>query len=126
MLSPHRRPRRRRRSPPAGQIATVNRNNRTVTLSDGRTYVVLADADITFNGQSADFSALLPGRIARFSVIGGTNQAYEVNVSTAAAAAPPPARGAAPRVTAPASGETVGSSFRIRGTAQAGAVVVGP
>ena len=112
------------RVPPAGQIATVNRNNRTVTLSDGRTYVVLADADITFNGQSADFSALLPGRIARFSVIGGTNQAYEVNVSTAAAAVPPPATVSAPRITAPASGETVGSSFRVRGTAQPGAMVV--
>ncbi len=112
------------RVPPAGQIANVNRNNRTVTLSDGRTYVVLADADITFNGQSADFSALQPGRIARFSVIGGTNQAYEVNVSTAAAAVPPPATVSAPRITAPASGETVGSSFRVRGTAQPGAMVV--
>ncbi len=112
------------RVPPAGQIANVNRNNRTVTLSDGRTYVVLADADITFNGQSADYSALQPGRIARFSVIGGTNQAYEVNVSTAAAAVPPPARVSAPRITAPASGETVGSSFRVRGTAQPGAMVV--
>ncbi len=111
------------RVPPAGQIANVNRNNRTVTLSDGRAYVVLADADITFNGESADFSALQPGRTARFSVIEGTNQAYEVNVSTAAAI-PPPATVSAPRITAPASGETVGRSFRIRGTAQPGAMVV--
>lgn len=114
------------RVPGAGRITSVNSGNRTVTLADGRAYVVLSDADITLNGQRADFSALQTGRVARFSVIEGTNQAYEVQVAIqpAAAPAPPPAVVHAPTITAPGNGATVGSSFIVQGTAQAGATVV--
>jgi Copper amine oxidase N-terminal domain len=112
------------RVPPAAKIASVNRDTRTVTLSDGRTYVVMSDADITLNGQKSDFSALEAGRIALFSVIEGTNQAYEVHVSIPAAATPPPQSVLAPNITAPANGTTVNSSFTVKGTAQPGATVV--
>jgi len=112
------------RVPPAAKIASVNKDTRTVTLSDGRTYTVMSDADITLNGQKSDFSALDAGRIALFSVIDGTTQAYEVHVSIPAAATPPPQTVLAPNITAPANGTTVGSSFTVQGTAQPGATVV--
>lgn len=113
------------RVPAAGKIAAVNPTNRTVTLADGRTYVVLPDADITLDGKAADFSAIQAQRIARFSVIEGTNQAYEVRVAVPAAAAPPPpAAVSAPTIMTPTNGATVGSSFPVTGKAQAGAVVV--
>lgn len=112
------------RVPPAAKIASVNQGTRTVTLSDGRTYVVMSDADITLNGQKSDFSALAAGRIALFSVIEGTNQAYEVHVSIPAAATPPPQGVVAPNITAPANGATVSSSFTVQGTAQPGAMVI--
>jgi hypothetical protein len=113
------------RVPAAGKIATVNARNRTVTLEDGRSYVVLGDADITLDGAAADFNAIQSGRIARFSVIEGTNQAYEVHVRVPPTAnTAPPATVAAPTIMSPSSGATVGSTFPVRGKAQAGAVVV--
>jgi len=113
------------RVPAAGKITGVNSSNRTVTLEDGRTYVVLPDADITLDGKAADFSAIQARRIARFSVIEGTNQAYEVRVAVPnAAAPPPPPTVGAPTIMSPTSGATVGSTFPVQGKAQAGAVVV--
>ncbi len=113
------------RVPPAGKIANVNAGNRTVTLADGRSYVVLRDAGITLDGAVADFSAIQSGRIARFSVIEGTNQAYEVNVRVPpAASTPAPASVSAPTITSPVSGATVGNTFPVKGKAQAGALVV--
>jgi len=112
------------RVPPAAKIASVNKDTRTVTVSDGRTYVVMSDADITLNGQKSDFSALEAGRIALFSVIDGTTQAYEVHVSIPARTTPLPQTVLAPNITAPANGTTVGSSFTVQGTAQPGATVV--
>ena len=109
---------------PAGRIASVNGGNRTVTLANGQSYVVLPDAVITLNGQAADFSALQNGRAARFSVVQGTNQAYEVAVTTPAASAPVPATMTAPTITSPANGTTVGSTITVQGRAQAGARVV--
>src|SRR5438105_1593006 len=38
------------RMPPAAKIASVNKDTRTVTVSDGHTYAVMSDADITLNG----------------------------------------------------------------------------
>jgi hypothetical protein len=112
------------RVPAAGKITGVNPSNRTVTLEDGRTYVVLPDADITLDGKAADFSAIQAQRIARFSVIEGTNQAYEVRVAVPTAATPPPATVSAPTIMSPTSGATVGSTFPVQGKAQAGALVV--
>ena len=114
------------RIPAAGKITSVNTANRTVTLADGRTYVVLKDAEVTLDGAAADFSAIQTGRIARFSVIEGTNQAYEahVRVPPPAAGAPAPTSVPAPTIAVPAGGATVGSSFRVQGKAQAGAIVV--
>jgi hypothetical protein len=113
------------RVPAAGKITGVNSSNRTVTLADGRTYVVLPDADITLDGNAADFSAIQPQRIARFSVIEGTNQAYEVRVAVPTASAPPaPPAVTAPTIMSPTSGATVGSTFPVQGKAQAGALVV--
>jgi hypothetical protein len=113
------------RVPAAGKITGVNSSNRTVTLADGRTYVVLPDADITLDGNAADFSAIQPQRIARFSVIEGTNQAYEVRVAVPTASAPPaPVAVTAPTISSPTSGATVGSTFLVQGKAQAGATVV--
>jgi Copper amine oxidase N-terminal domain len=113
------------RVPAAGKITGVNSSNRTVTLEDGRTYVVLPDADITLDGKSADFGAIQAQRIARFSVIEGTNQAYEVRVAVPAASAPPaPPTVGAPTIMSPTSGATVNSTFPVQGKAQAGALVV--
>jgi len=112
----------------AGKIAHVNRDTRTVTLADGQSFVVLSDAEITLNGQSADFSELKVGRTARFSVIEGTNQAYEVSIATQSATpatpAPAPAKPAALKITAPANGATVSAAFVVRGQGQPGSLVV--
>lgn len=112
------------RVPAAGKITNVNANTRTVTLEDGRTYVVLQDADVTLDGKAADFSAIQAQRIARFSVIEGTNQAYEVRVAIPTASTPPPATVSAPTIISPAGGATVASTFPVKGKAQAGALVV--
>lgn len=113
------------RVPAAGKITGVNSGSRTVTLEDGRTYVVLPDADITLDGNAADFSALQPPRIARFSVVEGTNQAYEVRVAVPTASSPPaPPAVTAPSIMSPTNGATVGSTFPVQGKAQAGALVV--
>jgi copper amine oxidase-like protein len=109
---------------PAGRIASVNAGNRTVTLANGQAYVVLPDAQITLNGQAADFSALQNGRVARFSVVQGTNQAYEVAVATPSSASPAPATPAAPTITSPGNGQRVGTSVTVQGQAQPGALVV--
>jgi len=106
----------------AGQIASVNAGTRTVVLANGQAYVVRPDAVITLNGQNADFSAIQNGRVARFSVISGTNEAYEVRVATRTATAPP-ASVIAPAITAPGNGATVGTTFTVKGTASPGARV---
>ena len=108
---------------PAGRIASVNTGNRTVTLANGNAYVVLPDAVITLNGQASDFSALQNGRVARFSVIQGTNQAYEVVVTTPSSAQVPTTM-TVPTITSPANGTTVGRSITVQGKAQPGARVV--
>ncbi len=113
------------RVPAAGRISTVNTSNRTVTLADGRSYIVLPDADVTLNGKAADFSAIQAGRVARFSVIEGTNQAYEVHVTVpAASSAPTPAAISAPTISSPGNGATVASTFTVQGKARPGALVV--
>jgi copper amine oxidase-like protein len=109
---------------PAGRIASINAGNRTVTLANGQRYVVLPDAVITLNGQAADFSALQNGRAARFSVVQETNQAYEVAVTTPAAATPVPTALTAPTITSPGNGQRVGTSVTVQGQAQPGALVV--
>ncbi len=103
----------------AGRIASVNAGNRTVTLANGNAFVVLPDAVITLNGQAADFGAIQNGRTVRFFVIQGTNQAYEVRVTTA-----PPAAVTVPSIGAPANGATVGTTFTVSGKAVPGALVV--
>ena len=109
---------------PAGRIASVNAGNRTVTLANGQGYVVLPDAHITLNGQTADFSALQNGRVARFSVVQSTNQAYEVAVATPSSATSAPATPNAPTITSPGNGQRVGTSVIVQGQAQPGALVV--
>ena len=109
---------------PAGRIAHVTPGNRTVTLANGTTYAVLPDAQITLNGQASDFGALQNGRAARFYVIQGTNQAYQVEVTTPSTAAPVPTALTAPTITSPGNGTTVGTSVTVQGQAQAGALVV--
>jgi ribosomal protein L21E len=109
----------------AGSIATVNGSNRTVTLTNGQSFAVLPDARITLNGQAAEWTALQNGRNARFLVVEGTNQAYEVNVVEAAAQTSAPSTTlTAPTITAPANAATVGSAFSVQGTAQPRALVV--
>jgi hypothetical protein len=107
----------------AGRVATVNPSNRSVTLANGQSYVVRSDALITLNAQGADFSAIQAGRIAKFSVISGTNQAYEVRVTTPPAAAAPPASVIAPTITAPSNGATLGTTFTVSGTSSPGALI---
>lgn len=109
---------------PGGRIAHVSAGNRMVTLADGTAFAVLPDAVITLNGQAADFSALQNGRIARFSVVQGTNQAYEVVVTTPSTAAPVPVTMTVPTITSPGNGTSVGNSVTVQGRAQSGAGVV--
>jgi len=109
---------------PVGRIAHVNPGNRTVTLANGTTYAVLPDAQITINGQPGDFSALQNGRAARFYVVQGTNQAYQVAVTTPSTAAPLPTALTAPAITSPGNGQRVGTSVIVQGQAQPGALVV--
>ena len=109
---------------PAGRIATVNAGNRTVTLANGTSYVVLPDAQITLDGKPADFGALQNGRAARFSVVEGTNQAYQVAVTSPQTAAPVPTSPAVPTITSPGNGARVGTSIIVQGQARPGATVV--
>lgn len=109
---------------PGGRIAHVSAGNRMVTLADGTAFAVLPDAVITLNGQGADFSALQNGRVARFSVVQGTNQAYEVVVTTPPTAAPVPVTMTVPTITSPGNGTSVGNSVTVQGRAQSGAGVV--
>jgi len=106
-----------------GRIASVTASNRTVTLANGNSFVVLPDAVITLNGQNADFSAIQNGRNAQFSVVQGTNQAYEVRVTTPSST-PAPTSVGVPTISAPANGATVGTTFPVTGKATAGALVV--
>ncbi len=108
----------------SGRIATVNGRNRTVTLTNGQTFVVLNDARITLNGQGADFSAFQNGRNARFLIIEGTNEAYEVNVADTSAQNPTVTVVSAPTIAVPGNGATVGNAFSVEGSANAGAIVV--
>jgi len=101
----------------------VTASNRTVTLANGNSFVVLPDAVITLNGQNADFSAIQNGRNAQFSVVQGTNQAYEVRVTTPSST-PAPTSVGVPTISAPANGATVGTTFPVTGKATAGALVV--
>ncbi|HLW46420.1 MAG TPA: stalk domain-containing protein [bacterium] len=112
------------RTVPAGRIAHVSPGSRTVTLANGSTYTVLPDAVITLNGQNTDFSALQNGRVARFSVVQGTNQAYEVVVTTPSTAAPVPTVMTVPTITSPGNGTSVGNSIVVQGRAQPGARVL--
>ena len=109
---------------PAGRIAHVSAGNRTVTLANGTTYVVLADAQVTLNGQPAEFSAIQNGRAARFYVVEGTNQAYQVAVTTPRTAVPVPVALTAPTITSPGNGSRVGTSIIVQGQAQPGALVI--
>ena len=109
---------------PAGRIAHVNAGNRTVTLANGTTYAVLADAQVTLNGQPADFSAIQNGRAARFYVVQGTNEAYQVAVTTPQTAAPVPVALTTPTITSPGNGSRVGTSIIVHGRAQPGALVI--
>jgi hypothetical protein len=108
----------------SGRIATVNGRNRTVTLTSGESFVVLNDARITLNGQGADFSAFQNGRNARFLVIEGTNEAYEVNVADTSAQTPTVTVVSAPSIAVPGNGATVGNAFSVEGSANPGAMVV--
>jgi hypothetical protein len=108
---------------PGGRIAAVSADRRAVTLVDGKAYAVLPDAQITLNGQSADFDAIQPGRNGRFFVVQGTNQACEVNI-TSSTARPGPATLNAPTILGPADGATVGSSVTVTGMGQPGATVL--
>ncbi len=108
----------------SGRIATVNGRNRTVTLTNGESFVVLNDARITLNGQGADFSAFQNGRTARFLVIEGTNEAYEVNVADTSAQNPSVTVVSAPSIAVPGNGATVGNAFSVEGSANPGAMVV--
>lgn len=108
---------------PGGRIASVNPSNRTVTLANGQSYVVQPDAQISLNGQSAGFDAVQSGRNGRFFVVQGTNQVYEVNVTTPAAQ-PAPATVNAPTITSPADGAKVGNALIVTGMGQPGATVV--
>ncbi len=108
----------------SGRIATVNGRNRTITLTNGQSFVVLNDARITLNGQGADFSAFQNGRTARFLVIEGTNEAYEVNVADTSAQNPTVTVVSAPSIAVPGNGATVGSAFSVEGSANPGAIVI--
>lgn len=108
----------------SGRIATVNGQNRTVTLTNGVSFVVLNDARITLNGQAADFGAFQNGRNARFLVIEGTNEAYEVNVADTSAQTPTVTVVSAPSIAVPGNGATVGNTFSVEGSASPGAIVV--
>jgi hypothetical protein len=106
-----------------GRIAGVT--GRTVTVANGQSYVVLRDAQVTLNGQSAGFEVVQPGRIARFSLVEGTNQAYEVNVTfPVSATVSVPVALSAPGISVPMDGATVGSSFVVSGQARPGAMIV--
>ncbi|HKV44243.1 MAG TPA: copper amine oxidase N-terminal domain-containing protein [bacterium] len=104
-----------------GRIVGVNPQDRTVTLANGRTFLVLGDSEITLNGQPADWGALRAGRSARFLVVAGTNQAYAVRVVTSAQSSQSVI---APQIQTPAPGAVVGNAFSVRGMAQPGALVV--
>jgi len=108
----------------SGRIATVNGRNRTVTLTNGESFVVLNDARITLNGQGADFSAFQNGRNARFLVIEGTNEAYEVNVADTSPQSPTVTVVSPPSIAVPGNGATVGSRFSVEGSANPGAMVI--
>jgi len=106
-----------------GRIAGVT--NRTVGLANGQTYVVLPDAQITLNGQSAGFEVIRPGRDAQFSLVQGTNQAYEVAVTfPVSTMVPVPVGLSAPGISAPTNNATVGNTFVVSGRARPGATIV--
>jgi len=108
-----------------GRIAVVT--DRTVRLANGDSYIVLPDAQVTLNGQSAGFEVIQPGRIARFSLVQGTNQAYEVNVTfpVSTTAPGPVAVGlSAPGIVSPANAASVGNTFVVSGRARPGATVI--
>ena len=106
-----------------GRIASVG--DRTIRLATGQSYIVLPDAQITLNGQSAGFEVIQAGRDVRFSLVQGTNQAYEVNVTfPVSTAIPVPVGLSAPGISAPTNDATVGNAFVVSGRARPGATVV--
>jgi len=87
--------------------------------------VVLPDAQITLNGQSAGFEVIRPGRDAQFSLVQGTNQAYEVAVTfPVSTMVPVPVGLSAPGISAPTNNATVGNTFVVSGRARPGATIV--
>jgi ribosomal protein L21E len=109
----------------AGRIASVSRGQRTVTLVNGQTFTVLPDARITLNGQLSDWTALQNGRNARFLVVQGGSEAYEVHVVDAGAQpGATPIALPAPTISAPGDGAAVSPNFTVEGAAQPGALVV--
>jgi hypothetical protein len=106
-----------------GRIAAVN--GHSVGLANGQWYVVLPDARITLNGRGAGFDALQPDREARFYLIQGTDQAYEVHVTVSASASMQiPIGLSAPGISAPTNHATVGNTIVVSGRARPGATVV--
>jgi copper amine oxidase-like protein len=65
----------------AGKIVDANLQARTAGLDNGRTVTVLNDTYIAHDGGPAGFGAIAAGRIGRFWVLGGTNQAVAVDVT---------------------------------------------
>jgi hypothetical protein len=65
----------------AGKIVDANLQARTAGLDNGRTVTVLSDTYIAHDGGPAGFGAIAAGRLGRFWVLGGTNQAVAVDVT---------------------------------------------
>lgn len=64
-----------------GKIVDANLQARTARLDNGRTVTVQNDASIMHNGGPAGFGAVAAGRLGRFWVLGGTDQAVAVDVT---------------------------------------------
>lgn len=65
----------------SGKIVDANLQARTVRLDNGRTVAVPNDAYIVHDRGTAGFGAIAAGRLGRFWVLGGTNQAVAVDVT---------------------------------------------
>ncbi|HEV2283939.1 MAG TPA: copper amine oxidase N-terminal domain-containing protein [bacterium] len=65
----------------AGKIVDANLQARTARLDNGRTVTVLSDAYIAHDRGPAGFGAIAAGRLGRFWVLGGTDQAVAVDVT---------------------------------------------
>lgn len=65
----------------SGKIVDANLQARTVRLDNGRTVAVPNDAYIVHDRGTAGFGTIAAGRLGRFWVLGGTNQAVAVDVT---------------------------------------------